>query len=223
VEAPDDAARLDSERRLVERAHAGERAAVGELLSKHGSAIYRTVLLPRLGSEAAARDALSEVYTRVVERVHQFQWQNVGFYPWLRVVALRVALDHLRARKRILLWEPEDVEREVDAAQATTPIDDKLSQLRDLKAARERVAAALARINPRYASAIQMRILEERSREDVAHELGVTPSTFDVVLHRALQALRKALTASPVASDESDQRARKRSLDDDSASEASDV
>ena len=49
---------LERERRLVERAHAGDRAAVGELLSTHGPALYRSVLLPRLGSDAAARDAL---------------------------------------------------------------------------------------------------------------------------------------------------------------------
>src|ERR1700734_4458459 len=94
---------LGRERRLVERAHGGDREAVGELLAAHGPALYRSVLLPRLGSEAAARDALSEVYARVVERIDQFPWQNVGFYPWLRVVALRVALDALRARKRLLL------------------------------------------------------------------------------------------------------------------------
>jgi len=38
-------------------------------------------------------------------------------------------------------------------------------------------------------------VLDEASRDDVARELGVTPSTFDVVLHRAMQALRKALGA----------------------------
>lgn len=190
-----DTERLERERLLVERGHAGDRRAIGELLSAHGPAIYRSVLLPRLGSDAAARDALSEVYARVVERFHQFKWQAVGFYPWLRMVALRVAIDHLRARKRLVLWEADDVSRELDAAQTTTPIDQKLSEHRDRQAAREKVEHALARINPRYALAIRRRVLDEASREDVAREMGVTPSTFDVVLHRAMQSLRKALGA----------------------------
>jgi RNA polymerase sigma-70 factor (ECF subfamily) len=181
------------ERRLVERAHAGDRSAIGELLSAHGPTLYRSVLLPRLGSEAAAKDALSEVYARVVERIDRFTWQNVGFWPWLRTVGLHVALDQLRARKRLLLWEAEDVAREVDAAQSATPTDDKLSEHRDRQAARKKVEEALARIHPRYAHAIRVRVLEERSREEAARELGVTPSTFDVVLHRAMQAMRKAL------------------------------
>jgi RNA polymerase sigma-70 factor (ECF subfamily) len=184
---------LERERRLVERAQAGDRKAIGELLSAHGPALYRVVLLPRLGSEAAARDALSEVYARVVERMDRFTWQNVGFWPWLRTVALRVALDQLRARKRWVLWEPDDVQREVDAAQTVTPIDQKLSEARDRQAARAKVEEALARIHPRYAHALRLRVLEERPREDAARELGVTPATFDVVLHRAMHAMRKVL------------------------------
>ena len=201
---------LERERRLVERAQAGDRQAVGELLSSHGPALYRLVLLPRLGSEAAARDALSEVYARVVERMDRFTWQNVGFWPWLRTVALRVALDQLRARKRWVLWEPEDVQREVDAAQTSTPIDQKLSEHRERQVARAKVEDALARIHPRYARAIRLRVLDELPREDVARELGVTPATFDVVLHRAMQAMRKVLgagDAKPAATDTTPGRA----------------
>jgi RNA polymerase sigma-70 factor (ECF subfamily) len=195
LQPSDNDAQLEHERRLVEQAHAGDRRAIGELLSAHGPALYRSVLLPRLGSEAAARDALSEVYARVVERFDRFAWQNVGVWPWLRTVALRVALDQLRARKRLVLWEAEDIAREVDACQTATPIDQKLSEHRDRQAARAKIENALDRIHPRYARAIRLRVLEERTRDEAAQELAVTASTFDVVLHRAMQALRKALGA----------------------------
>jgi RNA polymerase sigma factor (sigma-70 family) len=187
--ADDDA--LERERQLVARAQSGDRAATGELLHKHGAALYRNVLLPRLGSDAAAKDALSETYARVVEKIDRFTWQNVGFYPWLRTVALRVALDALRARKRLVLWAPEDVEREVDAASTSTPVDQHISDLRDREAAKAKVEAALAKIHPRYARAIRLRVLEERPREEVAAELEVSPATFDVLLHRAIAALKK--------------------------------
>lgn len=191
----DDASRpdLEIERQLVARAQAGDRAAVGELLHKHGPTLYRTVLLPRLGSEAAAKDALSETYAKVVERIGQFTWQHIGFYPWLRTVALRVALDQLRGRKRLVLWEAEDVAREVDATSAQTPIDEHLLERRDREAARAKVESALAGINPRYAQAIRLRILEERSREEVAAAMKVSPATFDVLLHRAVAALKKRI------------------------------
>ncbi|MEO8875736.1 MAG: RNA polymerase sigma factor [Polyangiaceae bacterium] len=187
-------AELEAERLLVARAQAGDRAATGELLTKYGPRIYRSVLLPRLGSEAAAQDALSETYAKVVERITQFKWQNVGFSPWLRTVALRVALDHLRGRKRVLFWAAEDVEREVDEASTATPLDQTLSDHRDRAAAKQKVEAALAKINPRYARAIRLRVLDEQSREDVAKTLDCTPATFDVLLHRAMAALKKAIS-----------------------------
>jgi len=184
---------LEAERLLVAKAQSGDRIAMGELLRRYGNALYATVLLPRLGSDAAAKDALAETYAKVVERIDRFQWQNVGFYPWLRTVALRVALDALRARKRTVLWEADDLQREVDASQTTTPLDQAMQERRDRDAAKVRVEAALAKIHDRYARAIRMRVIEERPREEVAKELGVTPATFDVLLHRATAALRKAL------------------------------
>ncbi len=188
----DDAAELDAERQLVDRARTGDREALGSLLRKHGPRLYRSVLLPRLGSAATAEDALSRTYVKVIERFDQFTWQEVGVYPWLRVVALRVALDLMRSRKRELLFEPADVERELDQAEREAREADLLER-HDLAFAKERVRELLERINPRYADAIRMRVLEERPREEAARVLGVSVATFDVVLHRAMAALRKAL------------------------------
>ncbi len=182
-----------ADRELVTKAQAGDKRALGELLQKHGPSLYRSVLLPRLGSEAAAKEALSETYAKVVANIAKFTWQNVGFYPWLRTVALRVALDQLRARKRVVLFEEEDLAREVDEAQTQTPVEQQISDQRDREAARKKVEEALSRINPRYATAIRLRVLEERPREEVAKTMEVTPATFDVLLHRSIAALKKAL------------------------------
>jgi len=190
----ENSADLAHDQRLCERAHAGERGALGEILRLYGPRLYRSVLLPRLGSPAAAEEALSVTYMKVVERFDQFTWQDVGVYPWLRVVALRVALDQLRARKREVLFDPSDLEREIDTADGDTR-DADLIERHDLSVARRRVEVVLGRINPRYASAIRLRVLEQRPRDEAAAELGVSVSTFDVVLHRAMAALKKALAA----------------------------
>jgi RNA polymerase sigma-70 factor (ECF subfamily) len=192
VPAVDDSAELSAERALVERARAGERDALGAILRQYGPRLYRSVLLPRLGSAATAEEALSRTYVKVLERFDQFTWQAVGVYPWLRVVALRVALDMLRARRRELLFAPEDVERELEHAERDAREADELERY-DLNCAKQRVRDVLGRINPRYADAIRLRVLEERSREEAALSLGVSVATFDVVLHRAMAALRKAL------------------------------
>ena len=44
------------ERELVARAQAGDKAAVGELLGRHGPGLYRSVLLPRRKQASALAD-----------------------------------------------------------------------------------------------------------------------------------------------------------------------
>jgi RNA polymerase sigma-70 factor (ECF subfamily) len=186
----------DTEQALVARAKEGDKKALGLLLTRFGPTLFRSVLLPRLGNTAAAEQALGDTYLRVVERIASFEWQGCGFYPWLRMVALHVAVDLLRARKREVLFEPDDLQREAEAAErdlSDGDLTDSLIERRDLDAARSTLERALEKINPRYASAIRLRIIEERPREDVAKALGVSTATFDVVLHRAMTALRKAI------------------------------
>ena len=184
---------LERERALCERARHGDREALAALLREHGPRLYRSVLLPRLGNHAAAEEALSQTYVKVVEHVAKFSWQSVGFYPWLRRVGWNVAIDQLRRKRHETLFEPEDLERELDRGQSEKTTEE-LEQ-NDLERARAQVHEVLATLNPRYAQAIRLRVLEEQSREDAARALGVSVATFDVVLHRALAALKRALAS----------------------------
>jgi RNA polymerase sigma factor (sigma-70 family) len=191
-----DSVELIQERALCERAREGDRGALGQLLRTHGPRLFRAVLLPRLGSRAAAEEALSVTYLKVVERFEQFSWQEVGVYPWLRVVALRVALDQLRKRKRETVFQPEDLEREIDQGQREAR-DAAMSESHDLAFAKQRVIELVGRLHPRYERALTLRVLEERSREECAAALEVSTATFDVVLHRAVAALKKELAREP--------------------------
>jgi RNA polymerase sigma factor (sigma-70 family) len=186
----------EAEQQLVHRAKAGDRVALGRLLEAFGPTLFRSVLYPRLGDVTAAEQALGDTYARVVEKIALFEWQAPGIYPWLRRIALHVAIDALRARRREVLFEPSDLQRAAEAS-PTGEAGESPAELwmaeRDLEAARAKVARGLAKINPRYATAIRLRVIEEWAREEVAVALGVSTATFDVVLHRAMTALRKAI------------------------------
>ena len=73
------------------------------------------------------------------------------------------------------------------------PSVEALHERDELDAARAKLRDALAQINPRYATAIRLRILEDRPREEVAKQMGVTPATFDVLLHRSMASLKKVM------------------------------
>ncbi len=188
---------LDVERGFVDRAKTGDNQALRAILERYGPILYRSVLLPRLGDEARAKDALADTYTKVVTTISRYEWHPAGIYPWLRTIAFHVAIDQLRARKRETPFDLDDLTREADERADVVGTDTTYLQAEGASRARKQVQEALARIHPRYAQATRLRVLEERPREEVAEALGATPATFDVILHRAMAALRKALGSTP--------------------------
>ena len=53
----------------------------------------------------------------------------------------------------------------------------------------------MSQLNPRYAEALRLRLLDELEREECARRLDVTVGNFDVILHRACAAFRKVYQA----------------------------
>src|SRR5262249_60885761 len=56
---------------------------------------------------------------------------------------------------------------------------------------RTRIDETMEQLAERYRLAIELRLIQELSREDCAKRLGVTIGTFDVLLFRAVRAFRK--------------------------------
>jgi len=184
----------ERERQLCQAAKAGDRDATRELLGHFADPLFAGVILPRVGSRADAEDILRDTMVRAVERLpRQFEWRDAGLWPWLRRIAVNLVADYgrrLQARQRLeegYLAEVRVLPPRVEAGAEATLIEEQERQL-NLRLLR----VALESINERYRRAIELRLLEQRSREEAAEALGVSVSTFDVVLHRALKALRKA-------------------------------
>ena len=125
-------------------------------------------------------------------------------------VAIAILLDyyfvHLLGLLALRAWDEGDPNRNLDevtrllgglqgpeGSGQVFARDAEALERHDLAVARNRVIEVLDRIHPRYREAIRLRILEEKSREEAAQTLGVSIGTFDVVLHRAMAAVRKAL------------------------------
>ncbi len=70
--------------------------------------------------------------------------------------------------------------------------DEALIEAQERAASNRTLQSAMATLNDRYRRAIELRLVDERSREECAAILEVTVGNFDVILHRALAALRKA-------------------------------
>ena len=181
--------KLAWELRCLERIRRGNRAAFGELYAAFAPPLYADVLLPRLGSAAAAEEALAETFRAALEKLGDYRPQGASIFGWLARIAMNKATDHYRHRARTgrALASFESLIaplRETAAPEAERRIDG-----RRLRAAVDRV---LRRLPPRHRRAIELRMLEDLPRAECAARMETSIGTFDVLLLRALRAFREA-------------------------------
>lgn len=174
-------------------AHArGDRGALADLYRAYAGLLYARVVLPVLKRPALAEDVLADTFERAHDKLRGVRVTDRSIFFWLARVAKNRALDVAR-RGAVERLGAAKLERGfVPLALAEPDAESALGQRDEEQALAARIRAAIARLNPRYGEALQLRIVEERSREQCAAALGVSVATFDVVLLRALRALRKS-------------------------------
>lgn len=181
---------LDEENHLVERIKSGDRSAAAALYEAYGDRLYRAAILPRLANRELAEDVLKDTFRLTLERIEQYQPQGRSIYFWLRRIAINRAIDVHRARQRHHRHEEKHTHEEtIDRTMgAAAPRPDRSTEVEQTK---DMVERSLSAMNPRYATALRLRLIEDRDRDECAQAMGVTVGNFDVILHRACKAFKK--------------------------------
>jgi RNA polymerase sigma-70 factor, ECF subfamily len=173
----------DTEAATIARALAGDPSAERELYDAHVDRVYRLVY--RLAGEAElAREYTQDAFVRAFDRLASFRGES-AFGTWLGRIALSVALNGLRQRKR--RWD-----READLEQAE-PVASKGNRIEpDL---RRELSAAIAALPEGYRTVLTLHELEGYTHEEIGALLGIEPGTSKAQLSRARARLRVALGA----------------------------
>jgi RNA polymerase sigma factor (sigma-70 family) len=182
---------LEEEQRQVEEAQAGNLDAMRPILERYAQPLYGTVILPRLGDAASAEDVLRDTLATAVEKIRRFTWQGKSIYPWLRQIAINKVYDVHRQSKRSRRLADAMVHEIPSETDPDSHADAQLIADQERAAHRVRIDEAMDNIAERYRTAIELRLVQELSREECAKRLGVTIGTFDVLLFRAVRAFRK--------------------------------
>ena len=159
-------------------------AAIRTLAEVHNT--FLQFLRRNLRNESDAEEVMQQVYLRVVVHASQLRKEE-SVVIWLRRVLQSALIDYRRraaARGR--------AEADFARKEAATPVPvDELDAFVCIC-----LYKLLPLLKPEYAEVLRRADLENEPREAIAAGLGLTLSNLTVRLHRARQALRRALQLS---------------------------
>lgn len=182
---------LPDEQRIVAQAQKGSRPAFEKIYRAYARTLYGYVLIPMLGDADDAEDCLRETFLAANRALPGYEWKPSGIYGWLKVLAKNKARDLLRAsgrRQRLRGAFAEHVEAFGGGVDASNPGEEEVQR----EQLRAQIVGVLELLNPRYASVLTLRLLEDRSREECAKIMDVKIGTLDVLLYRACRSFRQA-------------------------------
>ena len=184
---------VEQERDMILALQKGDRQAASWLYETFSDALFRKVILSRLPYVDQAEDVLCDTFRIALEKIETYQVIDRSIFFWLRRIAINLVVDTYRKQvrkrelaERILARDAVDMVMGSRSTQA----DDVLSQTEEENDTKVMVNLALEKLNPRYAKALRMRLLEEQSREFCAEAFGISVGNFDVLFHRASKAFR---------------------------------
>jgi RNA polymerase sigma-70 factor (ECF subfamily) len=171
-------------RALVERAQAGERAALEELYLIHFDRIY-SYLHVSVGNRHDAEDLTTQTFLKMLEAIGKFRWQSAPFSAWLFRIAHNLAMDHFRATKR---WQPEENPPEPEPDEHTSAEHGALEAI-----GRKSMLDLIEDLSHEQQQVLTLKFVFDFANADVATVLGKSEGAIKSLQHRALASLQKQL------------------------------
>jgi RNA polymerase sigma-70 factor (ECF subfamily) len=193
---------LESDEVLIERARAGDSAAVEALLERHQAQVYRFgVRLCRDPEDA--KDVLQDTLLAAARGLREFRG-GAAISTWLYTIARSFCI---KQRRRSKFAPPDDLRGEEARARARSALVDPHDSPEESLAGREverALEAAVRSLEPMYREVLVLRDMEGLTAPEVADVLGISVVAVKSRLHRARVAVRERVApligGSPVTS-----------------------
>jgi len=178
---------VDDETRLIDRARAGDEAALTRLVESYAPRILRFGQ-KLCGTSADAEDVMQQSLLTVMSHIGDFRGDS-HFTTWLFSIARNHCLKLHTRGDAAHAREPLETAERVTTPSRLAP-DEAVSQ-EQLESALD---GAIAALEPSQREVLVLRDVEGLSAAEVAEALGVSVDAVKSRLHRARKALREQLT-----------------------------
>ena len=171
-------------RALVERAQAGDRAALEELYLLHFDRIYGYLHMS-VGNRHDAEDLTTQTFLKMLESIGKFRWQSAPFSAWLFRIAHNLAMDHFRSTRR---WQPEEDPPEPAGSEEASAEDHALQSI-----GRQSMLRLIEKLSTDQQQVLTLKFVFNFANAEAATILGKTEGAIKSLQHRALVSLEKQL------------------------------
>jgi RNA polymerase sigma-70 factor, ECF subfamily len=186
------------EQALVARARA-DPAAFGELYDFYLPRIHGFIAR-RVGDRAVTEDLTASTFERALGAVRRDDFRNDAFGGFLYRVAANAIVDHARRSRhtvplgrRASDFDDEQLDGRT-GAEADTLGDETATRAFTAALDRDVIRQAILRLPDAHRRVIVLKFLDGLEPDELAAALGCSRATLAVKLHRALRALRGAMT-----------------------------
>ena len=167
---------------LMRRVQEGEMVSYNTLVNRYKDRLFN-VLYRMLSSEDEANDLLQETFLRVWQHKMSYDFR-FAFSTWIYTIALNLARNELRRRKKIKFLDIFDFADKLSAKEEKMDTSANLKALLDTE---------MRRLPEKYKTAFLLRDVDNLSYEEIAQVLGVPLGTVKSRVNRARAILRTRL------------------------------
>ncbi len=172
---------------LMSDYRAGDENALRILVERWEQPVFG-FLVRMLGSAEEAEDLCQDTFVNVIKAADGYQPEG-KFQSWLFRIAGNQARSRLRRRK-ILRWLPLTEDHAERPASGPDAFDELAGRQES-----DRVQAAIGRLPERQRQALVLKQYQDLRYQEIAETMGTSIASVQMLLHRAMNALRKDLVS----------------------------
>lgn len=174
---------------------------------------YYAIILQKYSSRLKfnndlAEDLTAEVFVRVFENMHKYQ-PHYTFNSWITRVSNNFLIDYIRKQKRKKNLETVSMNTGFASDKMKNDDIDFVFDVRDedyaapddnliLGQRTEYMEKALSQLDEQYRVVVNKRFYEEKSYDEIAHEIGMTLGAVKSIIFRAKDKLKDIITSDKV-------------------------
>ena len=189
---PADAIRKYENRSLVLRAQGGNKGAFGELYVRHHQSVRR-LIVSIVGPTAELDDLTQQVFQHAFKSLNRFR-ANSCFSTLLNRLTVKVAIFHLRRKKRMFFGERDDLYSLPDSSKQNGAIGNHS----DIQKIMHTLYNTLDILEPKERIVFVLCDLEQRNFDELRRITGMYRYSAKLRLWTARRTLRKKASENPL-------------------------